>query len=43
VPWSDDQIEARLIHIWAETGKLPKHLEKANDPEVDPTEEEEDE
>jgi hypothetical protein len=36
--WSDDQIEARQIHIWAETGKPPKHLERANDPAVDPEE-----
>jgi len=43
VPWSDEQIEARQTRIWAETGKLPKHLERANDPNVDPAEEEEDE
>lgn len=39
--WDDEQIELRQLHIWAKTGKMPKHLEKANDPDRDPHEEDE--
>ena len=38
--WSEEQIELRQTRIWAETGKLPKHLEQANDPAKDPEEDE---
>jgi hypothetical protein len=41
--WSDEQIEARQTHIWAKTGKMPTHLRKANDPDRDPEEDEDDE
>jgi hypothetical protein len=43
MPWSEEQIEARQTHIWATTGKVPAHLEKANDPARDPEEDEDDE
>jgi hypothetical protein len=42
MPWSEEQIEARQTHIWAATGKVPEHLREANDPNVDPEEDDDD-